>query len=202
MKASDWLFAQGPAVVRAVRRLGLVGLIGLGMLAFTGWAAWSWRPAQVARTAELGSEARRLRHELMAAADSSVAASAPRAVSTADEAWGLLWSRLPAQDQRLALQGKVLQRARAHGLQPSSVQAQGERLAWADRGAETLWRQRLSLPVQGRHADVLAWVQDLLTEPALSIDSLSLQRDAITQDQVQAQVMVSLWWRQGSGGAR
>jgi hypothetical protein len=192
--SSIWL-----ACTQACGRLGLVGALGLGLLGLAAWAQWTWLPRQQAEVAQLASEARGLRHSLLD--DSSASATGASAdITQPDQAWQAVWTALPRSDRRTALQSAVLQAARARGLQLPNVQYQGQREAWAQQGGDTLWRQRMLMPVQGTQAAVKAWIHAMLREPALSVDALNIQRENASSDAVAAQVSVSLWWRQPVGG--
>lgn len=173
---------------RLIRRLGLPGLLGLAMLAASAWGHWVWLPEQQAQADMQASRARQLRHELLATNAKEKGAEAP--VLTPDAAWQSLWTRLPEADQRAALQSQVLTSARDRGLKLAAVQFKG-----GPEGPPGLWRQRLTMPVEGRYADIRAWLSLLLGEPALSLDALDLQRTDVMGDLVKARVSVSLWWR-------
>lgn len=184
--------------LHALQRLGLAGFMGLALLGGAAWCHWTWLPAQRAEVDQMASQARRTRHGLLAASTqppSEQDAMRQAAVGSPDQAWQLLWQSLPTSDQRVALQAQVLNKARAQDLNISAVQYQGSKQAWAAQGQEVLWRQRMVMPVDGRHAAVQAWLAELLKEPALSIDSVEVQRGDVMSDQVKARVSVSLWWR-------
>ncbi len=189
-------------LMQALRSLGLVGALGLGLLGVSAWAQWVWLPRQQAEVALQASQARGLRHSLQA--DSAPAAGPAErdtlAIARPDQAWQAVWAALPRSDRRTAMQSAVLQAARAQGLQLAQVQYQGQREAWSAQGGEALWRQRMTMPVQGRPAAIQAWLQALLREPALSVDALHMQRDSASSDTVTAQLSVSLWWRQPQEG--
>jgi hypothetical protein len=189
-------------LTQALSRLGLAGALGLALLAACGWTQWSWLPAQQAAAARLASDARHLRHALQDAALTPAASTQAAAFSTPDQAWQALWQQLPQAERRVALQGAVLKAAREQGVQVQSVQYQGQRQNWADQAGETLWRQRMTMPVQGRYVDLRNWLGQLLREPALSVDALSVQREGVQSEAVVAQVSVSLWWRQSAKGAQ
>ncbi len=185
-----------------VRRLGLVGLLGAGMLVSAVWFAWVYLPQQRNELARTESDVRRLRHGLIAQLNSAEAVQADRpaaAPALPEQAWQALWSALPSQPQRMALQAQVLRAAQQSGLQIAAVQFEGQRERWARQGDEVLWRQRMVLPVHGTHPALMSWLQLLLREPALSIEVLGIRRDAVDQAQLQAQVSLSLWWRQPEG---
>lgn len=194
-----------------LRRWGLVGGIGLLLVLCAAWVQWQWLPQRQADLAMQASELRALRHVLQAA--EPVAQTAPlqrgqrasqppgepaatsTTITSAEQAWATWWGHLPAAAQRTRLQAAVTQGAQGLGLQVAAVRYQGEPLPWAPG----VWRQRMSLPVQGHYAAVQAWLTQLLREPALSIEALQIQRDHPQQDTVQAQVQLSLWWRQPGG---
>jgi hypothetical protein len=170
-----------------LRRMGLPGLLGLCLLAGAAWLHWAWMPRQQVQTDDLGSQTRRLRHELLAA---SAAPAASVAQLTPETAWSALVSGLPDATQRLRLQSQVMDSARTKGLTMAAVQFKG-----GQDGVPGVWRQRVVVPVEGRYSDVRAWVADLLREPALSLDALDIQRTDVMSDAVKARVSVSLWWR-------
>lgn len=173
-----------------LRRLGLPGLLGLVLMAGAAWAHWAWLPRQKVQSDELASQARRLRHELLATAGQGPA----QAVLTPDAAWQALWQSLPPATQRTALQSEVLASARAHGLTLAAVQFKG-----SPEGPAGLWRQRVVVPVEGSYAELRAWLGQLLGQPALSLDALDIQRSDVMSDRVKARVSVSLWWRLPQG---
>ena len=182
-------------VMRYVKQCGLAGFMGLALLLASAWACWRWLPEQRAAVDAVNSQARHVRHDLQQA-DAGRAAKAPTAaIRTPDLAWEALWSGLPQADQGLPLQAAVLSAARERGVAIDSVQYQGARAPWSVHEGASLWRQRMVMPVTGAYPAVKAWLTQLLKEPALSIDELSLQRSDITSDTVQARVAVSLWWR-------
>lgn len=195
--SATWATAT-PAWLQAAQRVGLAGLMGLILLSVAAWVHWSWLPAQRAEVDHMASQARRTRHELLAAAtqaDQRTTTAGPAVIASPEQAWRTLWASLPTAEQRVALQAQVLDKARAQGLNINSVQYQGSRQNWAGQGTEALWRHRMVMPVDGRHAAVRAWLADMLAEPALSIDSVELQRSDVMSDQVKARVSISLWWR-------
>mgnify|MGYP003703831279 CR=1 FL=1 len=186
----------------ALQRLGVVGALGLAMLGGAAWLQMAWLPAQQRAADELGSQARGLRHDLLVEAEAGQANPGQPVVDRPELAWERLWTGLPTVERKVPLQAMVLQAAKARGLQVQAVQFQGQREAWAHQAHDTLWRQRMVMPVQGPYPAVKAWLQALLQEPALSLDTLAIQRDSVNSDQVVAQLSLSLWWRQPDGGAR
>jgi hypothetical protein len=185
--------------MRWFKRLGLAGGLGLLMLGVAGWLLSTWLPGQRQAVDELGSQARRARHALLAQA-SDPAASQAQVISSPEQAWQTLWQGLPSAEQRVPLQTAVLRAAQDHGLTISSVQYRGARVPWSAQAGAVLWRQRMVMPVEGPYPAVRAWLASMLTEPALSLDELDVQRTDVMGEQVKARVAVSLWWRKPEGG--
>jgi hypothetical protein len=183
-------------IVRFIKRLGIVGLLGVSLLAACAWGRWSWLPAQQRQADELGSQVRRARHELLAASQSASGAEASvKTVSSADQAWQVLWDGLPDADKRVPLQSMVLQTARQGGLRISTVQYQGSKAPWSAQGGKVLWRQRMEMPVEGSYPALHQWLATLLKEPALAIDAVDIQRADVMSEQIKGRVVLSLWWR-------
>ncbi len=190
------------------KRLGWPGLVGVLALAGMGWVQSAWLPQQREQVQQTESDGRRLRHELQARAEEAQAAAQAAANAAqridpkagAREVWAVLWSGLPDASERLALQGGVFSTAQQAGIMLASVQMHGEFTPLLDKTQQQgLWRQRMALPMQTSYPALRAWLEALLRQPALSIDSLNIQRTDPMSDQVKAQVVVSLWWRQGRG---
>jgi hypothetical protein len=197
--------------VDALAMLGWPGLAGAALVLASLWVQHQVLPRWQTEVDDGGSEVRRLRHALQEAASAS--APAPGTVvhdDTPQQAWARLWQALPDASQRVALQEQVLASAAAAGLQIDAVQYRGEFVPWQgdakaavkadmkalDPAGQALWRQRMSMPVQGSYPAVRQWLAGLMQSPALSIDALDLQRPDVMDQQVKAQVSVSLWWRQ------
>ena len=173
----------------ALQRLGLPGCLGFIMLAGAVWAHVSWLPEQRQSADLLGSQARQLRSDLA----NQVAQASTEAIRTplpADAAWQQLRESLPDATHRLALQSAVLESAAQAGVQVASIQYRGR----ADDAA-SLWHQQMVMPVQGSYPAVKAWLMRVLTQPAVSLDGVDIQRDDVMSDVVKARVSLSLWWR-------
>ncbi len=190
------------------KRLGWPGMVGVLALLGVGWVEHTWLPQQQELVQQTESDGRRLRHELQARADAAQAAAS--AASSAKQSidpkagprqvWAVLWEGLPDASQRLTLQSDVLAAAKQAGIVLSTVQLRGELVPWLDKNQpQGLWRQRMVMPVQASYPALRTWLAVLLRQPALSIDSLDIQRTDPMSDQVKAQVTVSLWWRQDGG---
>jgi hypothetical protein len=180
--------------VNVLRRVGLAGLLGALLLLASAWCLLAWLPQQRAKVDELASQGRRMRHDLLAKASVEPAGEA-HVIRSPDQAWQALWQALPSAEQRMPLQMAVLSAAKGKGLLVSAVQYRGSKVDWAAQPGAVLWRQQLSMPVEGSYGAVRAWLTQILKEPALSIDELDLQRADVGSDQVKAHVGLSLWWR-------
>jgi hypothetical protein len=191
-----------------LKRLGWPGLAGAVLIGGAAWVERDWVPRQAAQAESLASDARRLRHELQAKAEQQ--AQQAQAAKTGKvqapllkspkEAWSILWLALPDAGKRIALQKDVLLSAQSLGLTVSTVQYRGQMEPWMDKTLpQGLWRQRMTMPVEGSYSAVRSWVDRLLKQPALSVDALDIQRPDVMSDRVKAQVSVSLWWRQDRG---
>lgn len=200
-----------------LRQLGWPGLVGAGLLLACAWFIQVELPQRREAVAQAESDVRRLRHGLIARSSAgSEAASAPRQ-DAPPQAWARLWSSLPDEKQRLAMQARVLASAAEVGVPLQAVQWQGEAVKWIapegkdDMGGKStmvgkadvsqapatgLWRQRMAMPVQAPYPALRTWLDRLQREPALTVDVLDIQRSDVQSDQVQAQVSISLWWRQ------
>lgn len=178
-----------------LRQLGWPGLLGAGLLLACAGFIQLELPQRRADVAQAESDARRLRHGLLERANGANGASRGEATSRQEapmQAWSRLWAGLPDEGQRLVLQGRVLASAAQVGVPLQAVQWQGEAVKWGPG----LWRQRMTMPVQAPYPALRTWLDRLQREPALSVDTIDIQRNDLTSDQVQAQVSVSLWWRQ------
>ena len=94
-------------------------------------------------------------------------------------------------EQTLARQAEALDRATRLGLRLDSVQFKGAPL----KALPQVWRQQITLPLQGRHADLMAWLNHAWAQADWSVDALDLTRDDVMSDQVKARVTLSIWAR-------
>lgn len=190
-----------------LRQLGWPGVMGGLALLASAWFIEVVLPRQQALLDQVESDARRLRHDLRLKAESvrvaQEAASRAAERGQVDEnagaraLWSGLWRDLPDASQRLSLQRAVLQSAQDAGVPLAGVQWRGEAMSWIDAShPQTLWRQRLTMPMQTSYPALRTWLSLLLREPSLSLDALDIVRADPMSDEVKAQVTVSLWWRQ------
>jgi hypothetical protein len=170
------------------------------MLASAAWTLWHWLPQQQALSDELGSQSRRLRHELQAKLDAharplQVVAGAKH-VDSPQAAWQALWQAMPDAQQRLPLQAGLLDSAHKQGLLISAVQYRGAPEPGAQQAGQTIWRQRMSMPIEGSYPALRAWLALQLQNPAMAIDALDIQRDDASSERVKARIELSLYWRE------
>ncbi|MFN3885399.1 MAG: hypothetical protein ACK4MG_00435 [Aquabacterium sp.] len=189
-------------VLDGVAWLGLPGCLGLLLLGGVAWAEWHLLPAWHGEAEQAAEQTVALRRKLHVLTEPTVAAASASAASGVappsepEAAWSLLWQALPTEAQRAALQNQVLQAATRQGLEIDAVQYRGERVPLSSDG-DGLWRQRMVMPVQGPYPAVRRWLTEIERLPSAGVDALSLERKDPGTDEVQAQVSVSLWWRQG-----
>lgn len=190
-----------------VRALGLPGLLGVLLAGGSAWVLMAWVPERQEQVQMLASQVRQLRHELQsgsspgsghAAKGGTVSDVSPVAP---DQAWQSVWDALPVDSQRLEILKRVTSSAAKMGVSSQSIQYQGALEAWSVHAGQALWRQRLTLPVQGRYGDVRAWIGTLLSRSYVSLDTLDIQRSDTASDQVSGRISLSLWWRVDQGGA-
>lgn len=191
---------------RHVRALGLPGLLGVLLAGGSAWVLVAWVPERQEQVQMLASQVRQLRHELQsgsspgsghAAKGGTVSDVSPVAP---DQAWQSVWDALPVDSQRLEILKRVTSSAAKMGVSSQSIQYQGALEDWSVHAGQALWRQRLTLPVQGRYGDVRAWIGTLLSRSYVSLDTLDIQRSDTTSDQVSGRISLSLWWRVDQGG--
>lgn len=192
-----------------LRALGLPGGIGLVLIVIGAWVQMQWLPAQHMQADAMASDVRRLRHTLQdGVAPSGPASGLGRATKQpwdvsglpADQAWQTVWDTLPDEAQRVSLLKAVTSSARQLGVTVPSVQYRGAVEPWSPHQSQALWRERMTMPVEGRYGDVRAWLGTLLNQSNLSLDALDLNRADTSTDQVKGRVSLSLWWRTSAGG--
>lgn len=187
----------------ALLRIGMPGALGLGLLMLAAWLHWSWLPAQQVQVDGVASEVRRARHELqddpLFSPDKGHAAAQSNPWDlhglSPDAAWQTVWDTLPDDAQRMASLAAVTSSAQKLGVHVASVQYRGAVESWSHHQGQALWRQRMSMPIEGRYGDVRAWLGTLLGQSTLSLDTLDVTRSDTTTDLVKGRVSLSLWWR-------
>lgn len=192
------------AVWLNLRRLGLPGLLGLSLMLVAAWMHWNWVPAQQLQLDVLASNVRQVRSELQQDALSSVQSAATKrpwdlSGLSPEAAWQTVWDTLPGDAQRVAMLNSVTTSARKLGVNMASIQYRGAIEPWSLQPGQALWRQRMTMPVEGRYGDVRAWLGTLLNQPNLSLDTFEINRGDTSTDLVKGRVGLSLWWRTTPG---
>lgn len=184
-----------------VQALGLPGALGLLMLLTSTWGFFVWLPDHQAQADVLASQVRHLRHDLQTdrAVQGRGGSDTNRMVP--DQSWQTVWDALPLDSQRIEILKRVTSVASKMGVSSQSIQYRGALEPWSAHAGQALWRQRLTLPVQGRYGDVRAWLGTLLSRPYVSLDTLDIQRSDTASDLVSGRVSLSLWWRVEQGGS-
>ena len=177
--------------------LGWPGVSGLVLLLCAWVLHGVWLPDLQAEHDEVQSQVDLLRHQLQSQAQAASAtegaqgAKAAASSLTAEQAWAALWQRLPAHADITARQADALDRTTRLGLRLDRVQFKGA----PGKDLPQVWRQQITLPLQGRHADLMAWLTHAWAQADWSIDGLDLTRDDVMSDQVKARVTLSIWAR-------
>jgi hypothetical protein len=188
--------------LRHLRALGIPGGVGLVLLLACAWAFTVLAPDRQAQVDALSSQVRHLRHDLLSdVGDQATAGGAGTDLGrmSPDQAWQSVWDAFPLDSQRLAILKRVTSSAVKMGVSSQSIQYHGAKEPWSEHAGQSLWRQRLTLPVQGRYGDLRAWIGTLLSQPCVSLDTLDIQRADTASDMVSGRVSLSLWWRVEQG---
>lgn len=181
-------------------------MLGLILVVASAWTILVWVPERQNQIDTVSSQARHLRHELQSSmaqtSSGGVQADTSSDISrlAPDQAWQSVWDALPLDSQRLEILKRVTSSAAKMGVSAQSIQYQGGQESWSAHAGQALWRQRLTLPVQGRYGDVRAWIGTLLSRPYVSLDTLEIQRSDTASDLISGRVSLSLWWRVEQGG--
>jgi Tfp pilus assembly protein PilO len=184
---------------RRAAQLGVPGWLGvaLGMMAAVAWLGVL--PQHQSLLEEQQAQATHLRERLSRAA-AGRGASAPElpVAKRAQEAWAVLWHEMPNQQQGMKMQADVLVAAKSRGVNLQTVQFNGAPV----KALPGIWRQQMSLPVEAPYPSLRAWLAQLSSQSALSIDSLDINRTDPMSDMVKARVTVSLWWQVPMAGGQ
>ncbi|MBV8603425.1 MAG: hypothetical protein JO224_01950 [Pelomonas sp.] len=181
--------------VAHARRFGWPGAVGLvALLATAACAAVAQR--WDAQTAAQQDRADALRRELHAA--QLAQRVAPRAADALTPQDPQTWlAELPAAARRQERLADLLELAIRNGL--ASPRTDYRLSVDAGIGVEHL---RVNMPITGHYAQLRAFVEAALAhDPALSLDSLRLQRNGPQNDQVDAELVWSLHGRAASPGS-
>lgn len=184
-----------------VQALGVPGGLGLIMMLVSAWVILMWVPDRHAQTEALSSQVRHLRHDLQSNLTAEGVNQDDAGRQSPERAWQSMWDTLPLDSQRVELLKKLTSSAAKMGISSSSIQYRGALESWSVHAGQALWRQRLTLPVQGRYGDLRSWIGTVLSRPYVSLDALDIQRSDTSSDVVSGRVSLSLWWRVEREGA-
>ncbi len=177
-----WLVAlrdEGwPLLLFRAQRLGLAGLVGIGLLAGTAVFQFSTRAPLVAEVERLGQEL---------AAHPAVA----RAQLNPADPLGII-AQLPERKELPEVLGRVVAEAGAAGLELTSGKYET-----AVSSSGSVVRYRVTFPVNGRYRQVRMFVDAILEKlPYASLSGLSLERRAVGDVAVDANVSLTLFLRE------
>jgi hypothetical protein len=168
-----------PRLAFGIDRIGIAGMVGIALLAGTAVLQFSTR-------APLAAETSRLREELAA-----LPAAAPERARRAEVAHGV--TRLPARAELpQVLKGIVAEAEKAGVALPSG------KYETAVTRAGGIVRYQVTLPVNGQYRQVRAFIAAVLDDvPNAALSGLALQRRAIGDAAVDANVRITLFLRDG-----
>jgi hypothetical protein len=171
------LVRLGPAAWVALALLALTAVLALGLTP-------AWRAQAEAATAEADTLQRQLQHQLQRARTADRNRPAARSVSD-------MRATLPEATLRQELLADLLALALRHG-----VSVAGTELRVEIDAALGIERYRIVMPARGGYAELRSFIDNaLLSQPALSLDDLQLQRRSATQGEIEAQLQWSLHLR-------
>lgn len=187
-----------------LRTMGLPGLLGVTFMALSMWVVLTWVPSQREQVERLASDVRHLRHDLQQKDAGDVhqpSADKPWDVSglSPEAAWQSVWDVLPDESAGISLMKMVTASGEKIGVTVASVQYRGAPEKWSQHDGQYLWRQQMSMPIEGRYGDVRSWIGTFLHQSNLSLDAVEISRPDTTSDHVKGRVSLSIWWRTVKG---
>ncbi|MGH8671145.1 MAG: type 4a pilus biogenesis protein PilO [Burkholderiales bacterium] len=162
-------------------RLGRHGVVGIGLLGFS--LAFYFSALEPARTqlTALQQQSQALREQL--ARERGTALNQPLDPLTA------LYQMFPGPQKTAEILETIYSAARAHRLE---LNAGGYRLA--RKGEGKLIEYQVSLPVKGSYGQIRRFVaQALAALPAVSLDEIQLQREAVSSTTVEARLRFTVY---------
>jgi len=168
---------------RALRRLGVTGVIALGLVVFCVMVYASWiRPS--------GEELARVRRQL--AGVEAQARSGPAArVLMPEEQLRRFEAKLPPKSGIPDAIGSVARIAQAAGVSVEQVDYR----PYSEAG-QAVMRYEMNFQVTDAYPKIKEFVGKLLAEmPYLAVESLALQRQKVGDPKVEAQIRLSLFFR-------
>ncbi len=179
-----WITQVGvPRLSWYVGRTGRTGLVGLALLGASALFLFSTH-------LPMAGEVEQLRSDLQAAESRAATAPTPAAVRTPLQTVG----HLPARTDMPAVLGILLHQAEAAQL---SIETAKYEITATKAGA--MVRYRISFPIDGRYPQIRQFIDTTLNEmPEVAIDDIAIARKTIADDNVEAQVRLTIFTRAGS----
>jgi hypothetical protein len=165
-----------------LQRHGWPAAVGLVLLALA--AAWQWRGVDDARARSTQL------HSAQSAARQHMA-RVPSQEQAAGQALADFYAGLPPQSSAGEAVAQMHRAAAAHAVQL----AQGDYRLTRDAGT-ALVRYQISLPARAAYPQLRDWLADVMnTQGTVALEDLSLRRDEVSGEPVQARVRLTLFLR-------
>lgn len=179
-----WTALRG-RLLRALHRLGWAGVLGAGLLAFSAAFAITVERDQAARRETLAAERTRLlRMDARPEADHR----------SERQRLAAFYQRFPTQGTLPARLQRLHELAESHGVAVSRADVRESRDV-----STRFQRVILTLPVGGGFDEVYAWLGEVLaTMPEVSLESLSLKRDATDAADADIEIRLAIYVREGT----
>ncbi|HSD44483.1 MAG TPA: hypothetical protein VLD36_21795 [Burkholderiales bacterium] len=164
-----------------LERLGWPGVVGLGLLAFAAMIAVSALLPLRAEVARLRGEADELQRRI----GGGERAARPQV----RDQLATFYAFFPPSDSSPDWLGKIHAIAQAKGVQLASGEYRLERAP-----SPRLRRYQMTLPVQGTYAQIRGFVGEVLEQvPAAVVEEVSLKRESVETQRVEARVRLTLY---------
>ncbi|MFN0301108.1 MAG: GspMb/PilO family protein [Burkholderiales bacterium] len=172
----------------AVDRLGWTGVVGIGLIAFTiAFHFFALAPREE-KLEQLRTEADALRERLRSGAS---IARLPQAAG-ADQL-AAFYAFFPRGDSSPDWLARINDAARSSGITLQSGEYKLER-----RGEQKLARYQMTLPVVGTYRQLREFIGALLAQvPAASLDEVTLRRESVSSQRIEARVRLTLYLSAG-----
>lgn len=171
-----------------VDRLGWTGVAGIGLIVFAMAFHFSALVPREAKLDQLRTEADALRERLQSGAS---IARLPQAAG-ADQL-AAFYAFFPPGDSSPDWLARINDAARSSGITLQSGEYKLER-----RGEQKLARYQMTLPVVGTYRQLREFIGALLAQvPAASLDEVTLRRESVSSQRIEARVRLTLYLSAG-----
>ena len=165
-----------------IEALGLSGVFGIALLVFALSLCF-------ASLLPLSHDVNKLRREAAALQQRYKMSGGAVRVASPDQQLATFYGFFPAPQSTPEWLGKINAAAQKNGIALRAGEYKLER-----RSGERLARYQIILPVQGAYPQLRAFIDDvLLAVPAASLDEITLQRENVTDAQLEARVRLTLY---------